>query len=456
MSLNRPEFLSHGERARLFPVLSDSSKEGRATSIFLACLANVEEFSDELLSSVGRKIGKTSRVRSYTEVCFKNSGSEMEGRPDGLIEVKTGKNFWNALVEAKIGNAELNSEQISTYLRIARANDIDAVITISNQFASSPTHHPVDVDKRLLKSVSLFHWSWMHILTTADLLLTNEQIADADQRVILNELRRFLSHDSTGVRGFEKMPKAWPEVVRGLEKGQQISPRTEGVNDIIVAWHQELRDLGLILSRQIGVQVSTKLSKELAKDQHKREKRDIQVFASESKLEAALLIPEAAANLDLCVDARARNISASMKIAAPADRKSTAARINWLLRQISNIDTKDVFVRVFWPRRGFVQFELAALLEDVSVANNPHALEPANFFEVAIIRNTRARFVQLKGFIEDLEDLVPEFYSRIGVKLKVWRPPSPKIRDDRLVSDDVTPEAIAEDAEEAVDRGLDS
>lgn len=95
-----PEFLAQGERARLFPVLSDSSKEGRATSIFLACLANVDEFADALLSSVGRPIGKLSRVRTYTEVCFALEGEQMRGRPDGLIEVRTGRATWYAMVEA--------------------------------------------------------------------------------------------------------------------------------------------------------------------------------------------------------------------------------------------------------------------------------------------------------------------------------------------------------------------
>ena len=87
MPNDKPSFLVQGDRARLFPVLSDSSKEGRATSIFLACLANVDEFADKLLSSVGRKVGKLSHVRAYSEVCFASEGEQMRSRPDGLIEV---------------------------------------------------------------------------------------------------------------------------------------------------------------------------------------------------------------------------------------------------------------------------------------------------------------------------------------------------------------------------------
>lgn len=46
-----PAILTRGERARLFPVLADTSKEGRSLSIFLACFQNVDEFGRSLLGS---------------------------------------------------------------------------------------------------------------------------------------------------------------------------------------------------------------------------------------------------------------------------------------------------------------------------------------------------------------------------------------------------------------------
>ncbi len=49
-----PEYLTQGEQARLFPVLATTSKEGRTTSIVLACLARIDEFGASLLNSVGQ------------------------------------------------------------------------------------------------------------------------------------------------------------------------------------------------------------------------------------------------------------------------------------------------------------------------------------------------------------------------------------------------------------------
>ncbi len=147
---NLPDILAKGEPARLIPVVADTRKEQRATSALLAVIGSVAEYGRVLLSVVGAPVGKTSRIRCFTEVEFKRQPKEIRQRPDGLIQVQTGKRIWSAIVEAKVGNAVLDAEQIEAYVDIARLVGADAVITISNQFAARPTHHPVTVSKRKL------------------------------------------------------------------------------------------------------------------------------------------------------------------------------------------------------------------------------------------------------------------------------------------------------------------
>jgi len=96
-----PAFLSQGERARLFPVLADTSKEGRSASILLACLANIGEFGRSLLDTVGQRAGPRTRIDTYTEICFPGQ-DEKRLRPDGLTILTTGSRQWRALVEAKM------------------------------------------------------------------------------------------------------------------------------------------------------------------------------------------------------------------------------------------------------------------------------------------------------------------------------------------------------------------
>lgn len=110
MTVSTPDYLAKGEEARLFPVLSTTSKEGRTTSAVLACLGRVDEFSRSLLGSLGQKVGVRSHITTYTEVVFKGEKGQAEERPDGLIVVSTGKREWRALVEAKVGNSLLTAE----------------------------------------------------------------------------------------------------------------------------------------------------------------------------------------------------------------------------------------------------------------------------------------------------------------------------------------------------------
>jgi len=172
MADNLPDYLSQGEMARLFPVLSTTSKEGRTTSIVLACLVQIQEFGADLLKSVGQSRGKRTRVQSFTEVVFKNQSGKIKDRPDGLIVLTVGSREWRALIEAKVGSNELQAEQVERYRALAKDNGIDCVITISNQFATTPASHPIEEIRKSRSKIPVFHWSWMHIVTTAELLVS--------------------------------------------------------------------------------------------------------------------------------------------------------------------------------------------------------------------------------------------------------------------------------------------
>ena len=61
--------------------------------------------------------------------------------------------LWTALVEVKTGRNDLEAEQVTTYLDVAREHGYDAVITISHQVATTPGVHPVTVDGRKTRKV---------------------------------------------------------------------------------------------------------------------------------------------------------------------------------------------------------------------------------------------------------------------------------------------------------------
>lgn len=44
-----------------------------------------------------------------------------------------------------------------------------------------------------------------------------------------------------------------------------------------------------------------------------------------------------------------------------------------------------------------------------------------------MVKDLAGRFSGRKTFVEDLEKLVPDFYERIGQRLRAWAPPPPPI-----------------------------
>ncbi|MEO1017856.1 MAG: hypothetical protein AAFY56_09195, partial [Pseudomonadota bacterium] len=370
-----------------------------------------------------------------TEVVFKDSKAE-KLRPDALLTVHTGHRTWTALIEAKVGRAEFKPEQIEGYAALAKSMGVDAVVTISNQFVALPDHHPTPLPKNLTKHVKLFHWSWMFIITQASLLMSGDNITDNDQKFILKEMLRFFAHSSSGVSNFDRMNTEWRELVSKIQAGAELSKVSNDVENTVASWHQEVRDLALIMSRKLQCEVTVRLKRTESASAIDRLRGDIESLINDHCLTCSLVIPDAAAPLEVKADLRTRCVSTSMRLAAPSDRKSSKARTNWLVRMLSKTEPEDVYVRAYWPGRApTTQAGLLALRED------PEALAAANrqlvpsSFEVFAIKDFGGRFSGTRTFIEDLENVIPAFYENVGQRLSQWQPPPPKIKPELSTTD---------------------
>ncbi len=439
-----PDFLKQGEAARLFPVLATTSKEGRATSILLSCMEKVDEFAAAQLKTLGMRSGKRTKLECFTEVVFADT-TQKNKRPDGLIVIKTGVKEKYFLVEAKIGNAELNSEQIESYVRICKELKLDGVVTISNQYSSSPDVHPLEEVRKIKIKVPVFHWSWMSLLTTIDLMVSNKEVADHDQMLIMNELRRFLSHDSTGVKGFDRMPPEWTEVNKIISNKGSLTSKSKSATTVVEAWMQEAKDLCLILSRLTNTVVSEKLPHAHVRNPESRKKAAIKMLVEKCCLEGNFEIPDAAASMEVFADINKRSIFVGMSLGAPQDRKSSIARLNWLLRQLKGLETEQCHVRANWPGSSPpTTYSVSELLENPSlITQNKEHLTVSSFVVFSSYR-LGARFSQVTNFIHDLEERVPEFYRQIGQNLAQWKKSAPKIKES---AESVDVDAIAKEAD---------
>ena len=428
----RPDFLQAGEEARLFPVLSDNSREGRALSILLATMRFVPLFASTLLAELGHKMRTRSRLRTYTEVVLTQEVEKHGGlRPDGLLVVGMSKRLqWCALVEAKVRGAKLDNDQINAYLDLAKANGVNTVATISNDFAPRPNHHPTYVG-RVPSGVSLVHVSWTSILTHARLMLANDMFEDADHKLLIDELVRFLDHTSTGVRSFDHMPASWKGLTASVMAGATPHRTSDAVKDAVASWHQETRDLALQLTQLVNAHVGIKMSRKHRDEPKKRINDDATELCESACLTAEFSIPSAAAPIAVEADLRRRTITVSMKMDAPQDRVSTRARVNWLLRQLRKSDPNSVHIVGHWPHHPPVQAMLVDARDNPSVMDRPTGKgngTPVKAFTVMLVRDAAGRFAGSRTFIAELEDAMPRFYEHVGQRLKAWQPAAPQVK----------------------------
>ncbi|RMB12664.1 hypothetical protein [Eilatimonas milleporae] len=426
--------LIQGETARLIPVASEKALEGRATSILLATLAVVENFAAAILRTVGQRVGSRASIQCFTEVVLSQDGDQKD-RPDGLIVVTVGKRTWSALIESKIGNAVIDAEQIQRYLALARQHKIDAVITISNQFAALPTHHPIKVPKTATRTVKLFHWSWTSLLTQAVYQIDVEQDIDPEQRYILQEFCRYFSHASSGVKTFDAMNKEWREVCLTVKNGGKLLKASNEVKNTVGAWNQEQRDIALLLTRELKAPVSVKLRKSHRDDPEQRLKDDCADLVKTNCLSSIFVIPDAASDLTVTANLGLRTITCMMELQAPADKKSTKARVNWLLRQLQRSSDGTIQVVAKWPGR---MHDTATSLEVLRVDLNAlqcenQRLAPSRF-QVVLVRDLAGKFSGAKTFLDGMNLAITDFYRAAGEHLKPWTPTAPKmpVKDDNV------------------------
>jgi len=435
--MEKPDYLVLGEQARLIPVVADTSKEQRAASILMSALIGVHEFRHVMLGSLGLRVGKRATLDAWTEVSFKQdpkSSDERKDRPDCLLILNTGKKRWRALLEAKIGNNEIGEQQLTAYIAKAKENGFDAVVSLTNQLVALPTHNPIKLTKSQTKGLDVFHWSWMFAVTQAELLLQGDGIKDADQVYLLREVVRYFDHPSSGVHGFTSMNKHWKELVGAVGR-TKLNKSSEEIELTVSSWHQEQRDLCLIMSRLLNERVELKIGRAHAKNPAKRLKDDSEKLAAEHKLEVILNVPNAAADLDVTADLYGRSIFCGMRLTAPKDKKSASARINWLLRQLSDCETNNFWIKAIRAGRASdTDARLADVIAEKSCLNADDSVAVPTAFEVFYMLDLAGRFSGSRVFIEELEKAVPHFYEQVGQFLRAWvaAPPKvlPKDKDD--------------------------
>lgn len=409
--------------ARLIPITSSTgqeAKERNAASALLAVLSVVNEFGRTLLKPLGAPAGK---IEVFVEVPFKlEDGKTL--RPDGLIGVtRAGKTWW-ALVECKIADQLLVVGQMEAYLDLARSAGIDAVLSISNQFTSSSSDYPIPIDRKKLKRVSIHHWSWVRVLTEAEVQRQYRGVKDPDQAYILGELIRYLSDPRSGVVQFDDMGPSWTAVREGarLHTLRKSDPQ---VDAIATRWDELVGFLSLDLTKELGRDVKQLMRREESTPAVRHQAlRDS--LASNGRLYAELQIPDTAGSLEIVADLGSRQVIVSTEVAAPQDAQSRG-RISWIVRQLQKAPADLTVETRLFRMASRTTGQLGAIREDLTVLL-PGAGKEIRAFRLSLTRDIGLNRAAGRGsFIDSVIGATKTYYRDVLQNLTTWKPRAPKL-----------------------------
>ena len=420
--------VKYGTKARLIPVVADSKKEERATSALLATFMVVRQFAEEVLAEADAKVGVKARVQCYTEVVF-DTKDNSKIRPDGLVVVTLGKKTWSALIESKVGNAELAKEQVEAYLDLAKEVGADVVVTISNQFATKPTHHPVAVNKAKTRSTGLYHLSWLLILSKASVLSQTKEIKDVEQGYLLRELIRYLDHPASGVSPMSSMNTGWKDVCASVQQGAPLKKSDEDVIATANAWHQLLRYLSLELSVETGAMAQVALKRAHKNNGDALMNDTIDAITNDQLLNGGISIPHTASDIQVTADLARRVVTLSMKVKGNQEVVRPSAGVNWLSRQLKSLQDSDLIVKAVWPgHTKNTHAELSKVLEDATALVPEGQKEVPKEFEIMQVLDLGGKFKGQRIFVERVVAALPAFYSDVGQRVSNWVAPPPKAK----------------------------
>ena len=432
------------EHARLIPIVGTGSgkeKEQRATSALLAVLQIVRPLSKSLLSHYGAPRSSRATVECFIEPIFTlTSGAKV--RPDGLIQIQSGKkDQFTALVEVKTGSAKLDVDQINSYVEIARNEDFDCVLTISNEIAPQPGIHPTaGINVRSNSKVKVFHLSWTSILATAVMEKVHRGIEDPEQAWILGELVRYLEHPLSGALGFDDMGINWTHVREGA-RDHTLRKRDPEVVDVAQRWDQLIRFISLRLGSEIGTDVQEVIPQRHRQDPIIRTRDFVDSLTNDGIISGQLKVPNTVNNMNITADLRARQLIVETQIDAPITMKSKGST-NWLLRQLRK--SPDELTITSYPRKS--SFGTNALLsqirEDPSVILLDSKREISRF---KISRRTDMGLGRRAGkdssFVDSVFESVRVFYGEVLQELQAFQPKAPRLKhtDSNVVEREINP-----------------
>jgi hypothetical protein len=366
---------------RLFPTIriaTTAEAETRSTAALLAMLRAVSEFGRIVVKLAGGPAGK---IECYTEVPLVDHSQTppLSLRPDGLLVVVGRGKRWRCFVEVKVGSSPMERPQIDKYLQLARQEDIDALITISNEAALGN----LGLNKAQTK-VDLLHLSWERLLSEARLLCSQGTVSDTDQQWMLNEWIQYVSDPMSKIIDPPTLGQYFGDLLTAAREGS-IAAAGPAVRDVCGYWDGFLNKAAHRLRADLGVDVHPSLTN-AEKQSHELRINKLQVVvSSESRLTGSLRVKNAASEINIDVLLPARAVRFGIEVKASTEGRQLT-RLKWMVKQLAKAPP-NARIEVQWDQKKLksqariseLDGELRHLLRDLQGAHIPSDAFPKLF-----------------------------------------------------------------------------
>ena len=257
-------------------------------------------------------------------------------------------------------------------------------------------------------------------------LTIEDNIEDIDQIEIMKEVVEYLEHPKSGLLGNTNMSEGWKEVSDKLFKQERILKKEFILKEAVKSWHQEEKDLALLLSRSLGSSIKSSVKNKSSLN------NDIDKLLKTQTLNGSLIIKNAVSKIDINLDFNRRIISMSIILDPPKDKKNNG-KVGFLFRQLEKCKKKEgklydeiIEEILIEPDFKFLKSQSNYNLDDLRNEDFRKYNEIQNF-KILNVKSLKGSFSSRSKFVYEIENMALKFYEGIIQHLTNWKKPPPKV-----------------------------
>ena len=378
--------------------------ERRLLSVFMGALYLVPEYRGAFYKLLNYTSGKTCSHQCLMEPQYKTP-KYPNTRPDGLVVCTRGQSVWSVFFEAKT-DKPIRPTQMQEQADLAQILEVDAVVSISNEFAREPKELPYALPLSKRRKRDFFHFSWADIRTFTTLFLDENTLCNQTEIMVLEQVLHYFWQPDTGIKTYDAMPPDWPKFVESARdvRGLGFQTNTSGVTEIVHGWQQERRDLSAKLMAKTKLKLRMQHEAGTRADSDQRLKFDKQQLANDYVLTATYQFLDTKTNVWVKADLSACRISTAIEFSPPAGKKARGT-ITWLIKKLQDNAPENLIVSIDWRGRSqAVHKPLAILNDEIDQVCEGQKEAPKTIRLIQEFHDVR-QFKSRSKFIEQLEKL---------------------------------------------------